>query len=388
MDKHIFSDFPVQYGLFSNQPEEVVIDFENIFLVDSAKWRFSPNVFLVKSEQNSELILSGHGVKLSKKNGRLAVKDGDKIVYELPFFRLSHINVQSKGVSISSDVIEETIKKGIKLVFSSFSGKPYAMIISPLLNAPVKTKRNQIMAYNNEKGVVFAKQIVAGKINNQANLLKYMVKNIKDKKTELFRNVYETVESICHTRDSALNISGKNVSECRSSLMGLEGSAAKKYWSTFGQLLGPEINFTARENKGSASNVVNALLNYGYGMLYSIVWGAVVNAGLEPFAGFLHTDLSGKPSMVLDLVEEFRAPIIDRTVSSFLNLGGSTKMQNDLLSLATRRDFSKRVLERFESTEYFNGKRFQTKLIIQAQARYAASFFRGDGEYKYFSFKW
>ena len=51
------------------------------------------------------------------------------------------------------------------------------------------------------------------------------------------------------------------------------------------------------------------------------VWGAVQTAGLEPFAGFLHTDRPGKPSLVLDLTEEFRAPLVDRTIVAALRRG-------------------------------------------------------------------
>ena len=47
-----------------------------------------------------------------------------------------------------------------------------------------------------------------------------------------------------------------------------------------------------------------------------------MNAGLEPFAGFLHVDRSGKPSLVLDLMEEFRQPVVDRAILSWLNRGG------------------------------------------------------------------
>ena len=57
---------------------------------------------------------------------------------------------------------------------------------------------------------------------------------------------------------------------------------------------------------------MNALLNYGYGILYSQVWSALTLAGLEPFAGFLHVDRPGKPSLVLDFIEEFRQPIVDQ----------------------------------------------------------------------------
>ncbi|MBI4483225.1 MAG: CRISPR-associated endonuclease Cas1 [Acidobacteria bacterium] len=65
----------------------------------------------------------------------------------------------------------------------------------------------------------------------------------------------------------------------------------------------------------------------------SHVWGAVLNAGLEPFAGFLHVDRPGKPSLVLDLVEEFRQPVVDRVVLSHVNLGSAIRIENGMLEL-------------------------------------------------------
>src|SRR5581483_9902432 len=133
---------------------------------------------------------------------------------------------------------------------------------------------------------------------------------------------------------------------------------------------------------------VNALLNYGYGILYAQVWGAVVNAGLEPFAGFLHVDRPGKPSLVLDLVEEFRQPVVDRTVIAFINLGQSFGMKDGLLDQETRRIIGERILERLASTERFRGEHFQIRSIIQMQARTLVSFLRRKSKYRPFSFRW
>lgn len=83
-------------------------------------------------------------------------------------------------------------------------------------------------------------------------------------------------------------------------------------------LLADHVSFEGREHRG-ATDQVNAALNYGYGILYAQVWGAIMNAGLEPFAGFLHVDRPGKPSLVLDLIEEFRQPLVDRPVIAAFN---------------------------------------------------------------------
>ena len=134
--------------------------------------------------------------------------------------------------------------------------------------------------------------------------------------------------------------------------------------------------------------MVNAALNYGYGILYGNVWGAALNAGLEPFAGFLHVDRPGKPSLVLDLVEEFRQPVVDRAILSAVNLGMSIRLENGQLDKTSRDMIAARVLERMVSTEKHNGKEYQIRSIIQMQARRLGSFLRGGKSYEAFRFQW
>lgn len=169
--------------------------------------------------------------------------------------------------------------------------------------------------------------------------------------------------------------------------MGTEGTAGRIYWEGVKEIIGHKVEFFGREHRG-ATDEVNSLLNYGYGILYSQVWGAVINAGLEPFAGFLHVDRPGKPSLVLDMVEEFRQPVVDRSVIAFVNLGINIGMKDGLLDADTRKNIGDKVMERLLSTESYQGKQYQIRSIIQMQARKLASFLRGEGVYKAFSFKW
>jgi CRISPR-associated protein Cas1 len=115
----------------------------------------------------------------------------------------------------------------------------------------------------------------------------------------------------------------------------------------------------------------------------------VLNAGLEPFAGFLHVDRPGKPSLVLDLVEEFRQPAVDRVALAHVNLGEPVKMQNGMLEAETKNAYADKIMARLLSPEPYRGKHYQIRSIIQQQARRAASFLRGDApEYRAFAFKW
>jgi CRISPR-associated protein Cas1 len=90
----------------------------------------------------------------------------------------------------------------------------------------------------------------------------------------------------------------------------------------------------------------------------------------------------------LDLVEEFRQPVVDRAVLSAVNLGMTVRMENGLLDKDSRERISARVLERLVSAERHLGKEYQVRSIIQMQARRLASFLRGGPPYRPFRFKW
>ncbi len=113
-------------------------------------------------------------------------------------------------------------------------------------------------------------------------------------------------------------------------------------------------------------------------------------AGLDPYAGFTHVDRPGKPSLTLDLVEEFRQPVVDRTIAAIFNQKTAIIVDDDhLLTDASRKTIVAKVLERLEKTEKYEGKRVPLRIIIQNQARHLATFVRRDRPaYEGFTVKW
>jgi CRISPR-associated protein Cas1 len=261
------------------------------------------------------------------------------------------------------------------------------MVTSPMLTATVQTRREQILALTDKRGLEFCKAVVLGKIKNQERLLRYFGKYIKNDNEERFKKIEATVSQLRGLWKKVPAIDAASVSEARGTIMGTEGTAGRLYWEAVKEIIGHRVEFLGREHRG-ATDAINSLLNYGYGILYSQVWGAVLNAGLEPFAGFLHVDRPGKPSLVLDLVEEFRQPVVDRSVIAYVNLGINIGMKDGLLDADTRKSIGERVVERLYASESYQGKQYQIRSIIQMQARRLAGFLRGNGGYKAFSFKW
>lgn len=367
------------------------LDFP-LFFNTVIRWQFNENLYFLSSPDLSYLMVSGFGVSLSKKSERLVIKNHNKFVSEIPFFRIKNIAILSKGVSLSSDLIEHCCKYSIAVSFHDFSAKPIALLQSMYAPSHGKLKYAQIEAAKTEKGVCLISRIVAGKISNQISLLKYISKNISN--TPENAEKIETVNSSCEEMKKYVSKSIKfpiesDLNSSRIKLMGYEGTAARIYWRTIGKLLEDKVDFEARDYKKIPKDAVNCLLNYGYGILYAKIWSSVVLAGLDPYIGFLHSDKSGNPALVFDLIEEFRAPFVDRVVIAFIMLNRPIKITQGLLSLETRKLFSQKILERLNSSEYYEGNKIMTGDIILSQARRLSAYLENNSNfYKPFSYKW
>lgn len=100
--------------------------------------------------------------------------------------------------------------------------------------------------------------------------------------------------------------------EKRSSIMGIEGMASRYYFDALSFIMPEKWKFEGR-SRNPAVDGFNCLLNYGYGVLYSMVEKACIISGLDPYVGFMHTDNYNKKSLVFDLIEMYRIHA-DRTV--------------------------------------------------------------------------
>jgi CRISPR-associated protein Cas1 len=367
---------PEQLDLDMAVPDDVVLPHDR-------------TVTLLATENGAQLFVAGFGLYIGKKGERIVVKQAGKVCAQVPFMRAQEVIIGSRGVSFSSDLLEELCSRGIRVACLSSSGRPVALITSPLLSATVETRRQQMAAFSNERGANFCRWIVAGKLHNQEKLLRYFAKSRAGSRRE---ELEATAAKLRKFRRDALAVEGSTADEVRPTLMGLEGTGGRMYWQRIGDMLPEELGFEGRHRRDSErqgpGDAVNAALNYGYGILYSHVWGAVMNAGLEPFAGFMHVDRSGKPSMVLDLVEEFRQPVADRAILTWLNKGGKLVLVKGMLDGESRENVAARVLLRLNTRERHRGKEHEVRSIVQMQARRAASAFRGMRDYRPFAFQW
>jgi CRISPR-associated protein Cas1 len=163
-------------------------------------------------------------------------------------------------------------------------------------------------------------------------------------------------------------------------LMAFEANAAVHYWAALRMVVPEMYDWTGRTTRG-ATDPVNSLLNYGYGFLQKRVWYALHLAGLDPFAGFIHADRPGKPSLILDLMEEFRSVAVDRLVIGLVNRRYSVEMTEEgKLHEDVRRSFAGKMRDHLQATVRYDGSRVPISVVIQKQARRLAAYLRGETE--------
>lgn len=333
-------------------------------------------------EEAVDIIISKEGSRLGITGERIAVYEKKEIVFEIPIFQVRSISVEGQGISLSSNVILTCAREGILVFFSSKSGNPEALLSSPSLNATIKTRRDQLAALEINAGMLLVKTILAAKIHNQANVIKYALKNKPEYVNEEIAHLLLRLEEL---KEKINGVEGSCLKEARNELLGYEGNAGVVYWDLFKRVC--KIPFEGRKRRG-AIDPVNQCLNYGYGILYRVVWSALLKSGLEPFAGLLHTDRAGKPSMVLDAIEEFRAPLVDRVIIALANRDQPLETEGTRLKSSTCSLIAREVLKRLESKERYKGGGYQVYSIIVSQCRDMAAHLRGEKIYKPYSFKW
>jgi CRISPR-associated protein Cas1 len=337
----------------------------------------------------TQLIADSYGTRIGKHSERLRLSRGNETLQEVPLIHLEMVLILSFGVSISSDAVKECCERGIPIYFLRGDGDVYGALYAESIVGTVETRREQLLAYHDWRGRAIALAISAAKIRSQANTLRYLGKNYAKDDAQRRAALNDATQAILQSANalSALEQGEGTLDAIRQHILTAEAAAAQTYWEAVRCLVPSEYNWLKREGRG-ATDPVNSLLNYGYGILYSQIERAVVLAGLDPYAGFIHTDRPGKPTLVFDLIEEFRAIAVDRVVFGLVRRHFAVEQEeNGLLSQHTRRAFAEKVLAHLETkARYHDGKRYTLRTLIQMQARHLASFLRRDQE-RYRSFE-
>jgi len=328
------------------------------------------------------IYIDDYGTFLGKISQRLTVSNNGKKTKEIALSRIKSINILKGGISLSSDLIEACSLRGIKIFFLDFRNVAHTSLSSTASHAVATVRKAQFLTIDEGYGREIARALILGKLKNQRATLQYFYKYQKntDKQSQKLELAIEKIKVVIN---SLKTIELKNRQDWLSIIMGKEGGVASIYFDAIGSELLDDLNFSNRIGRG-ADDIVNSALNYGYAILTSFVWQSVINAGLEPFAGVLHTNRPGKPSLVLDIIEEYRAWVVDRNIIKLKSLLRNRRE----LDREIKSQIIKSINETMNKKYQYNGKKLSLQSIMQRQVYRLSGAFMQQKHYKSYIFKW
>jgi CRISPR-associated protein Cas1 len=281
-------------------------------------------------------------------------------------------------VNATSPLMGFCAQKGVPISFLSEYGRFLARVDGPV-RGNVLLRRQQYRLADDEKATSdIARNVLIGKISNSRAILMRAARDNGENPalTSAIKYLAGTVQDL--EKSLPLEI-----------LRGKEGDAARHYFDVFDHLILAQkehFKFTDRNRRPPVDNV-NALLSFVYTLLAHDVMSALEGVGLDPAVGYLHRERPGRPSLALDIMEEFRPWLADRLVLSLINLKqirpeGFTQSESGAVTMD---DVTRKALiaawqsrKQDELTHPYTGEKMAIGLLAHVQARLLARHIRGE----------
>lgn len=262
----------------------------------------------------STLYVTEPGSQLHKEYQRLQVLSKDEdLLLTVPLSQVSEV-VLVGWVGATTQAMLAILDAGVGLSLVTRSGRLRGRLCSPEAgNLPLR-KLQYARSDQPEFCLALSRSIVLGKLANCRTLALRILRGLRAAEDPRLPSLQRQLERL--TGELALARQAGSLAELR----GLEGSGARAYFSILraGLRWQGETPFEKRTRR-PPKDPVNALLSLGYTLLADAVFSAAEIVGLDPYAGFFHSQEYGRPALVLDLVEEFRPLVVDSVVLSLVN---------------------------------------------------------------------
>lgn len=251
-----------------------------------------------------QIYLNTYGTYLHVKEEMFEIKvpskDSAPIKQHIAAHKISSI-IMSTSASLSTDAVRLALMNNIDIIFTQSDGHPIGRIWHSKLGSTTRIRKRQLEASVGAEAVHFTKLWVGQKMMNQLAL----IKDLKKHRSQVSEFLSEKVVKIEQLYFSLNRLEADKIDAIADTIRGLEGTAGRLYFETLSYVLPSQYQYVGRSMR-PAKDVFNALLNYGFGVLYSRVEKCLMIAGLDPYVGFLHRDDYNQKSMVFDFIEPYR----------------------------------------------------------------------------------
>lgn len=242
---------------------------------------------------------------------------------EVPTIKVSEVVVLGDS-TFTAQALAALLDQKVEITFLNAFGNFRGRVI-PSESKNSLLRLNQFRVHEDaRRSFELARQFVSGKLHNMKTLLLRSNRRLNDpvitSAVESLRGIQEQVEKLEPDSEPPAEPGKPQKGTAWGTLQGLEGAGSAEYFEGFGRLLRGDggLKFETR-NRRPPRDPVNALLSYGYSLLQHQCASALQTANLDPYIGFLHSSQYSKPALSLDLMEEFRSPVVDSVVITMIN---------------------------------------------------------------------
>lgn len=313
---------------------------------------------------------------IGKTDERLRVKVQKETLLDVPLLKVDGVVIFGRA-TISPAALIELLERKIPLSFMTGTGR-FLGRLEPELNKNIFVRSAQWQATGESNLAVHAVQgFIRGKLKNYRAML---LRAQREGMDGLQAGITQLEQAIAPINQTLII----------DALRGLEGAGSAAYFGCFDALIrNGEFSFPSRRRR-PPTDPVNALLSFGYALLLHDIQGAINIVGFDPYLGYLHTQRYGRPSLALDLMEEFRPLVVDALVLSALNRRAlapeefSTEPVSQAVSLTEegRRKFL-RLYEQKKQSKFKHpvlGRQCTYQEAFEIQARLLAKYLMGEIE--------
>jgi CRISPR-associated protein Cas1 len=329
----------------------------------------------------STLYISTQGTYVSKERENIVVSLKEKELFRAPIHLISSV-VCFGNVLCSPFALGLCAENNVSVSFFSESGRFIARVQSPISGNVLLRKQQYKYSDDETFCLESAKSILIGKLNNSRAVINRALRDHKDR-IKMADKLKEVSDGFSRSLNKILTTQNIDI------LRGIEGDAASSYFSVFDELIlnNKEVFYMTQRNRRPPKDNVNCLLSFIYTLLAHDISSALEGVGLDPQVGFFHKDRPGRPSLALDMMEEFRSVIADRLVLTLINLSqieskGFSKSESGAILLDDKN--KKIVIDAYRKRKEdeifhpFFKEDMPIGILFHAQAMLFARYIRGD----------
>ncbi|MCI5595016.1 MAG: CRISPR-associated endonuclease Cas1 [Clostridiales bacterium] len=285
----------------------------------------------------SHVYITNNGSVLGIDGGRFVIKQKDNLMTSIPKETVESISVFGNS-TITTRCMQELLAGNIPVCFFSSRGRYFGRLESTDGSKITQMKKQFAVFEDEEYTLELARKIAMAKISNQITVLR---RYMGDKK-ELFNRQIDVMKQLKVKASNGMT---------NPEIMGYEGNAARIYFEVLSNVIRPEFKFYGR-NRRPPKDPFNSLISLGYTLLLYEIVSKLQIQGLNPYLGFLHKPRDGSPSLASDMMEEWRAVIVDSVVMSMIQ-GNEISFDDfdcddDNVGVYIHNDAMKKFIDKFE----------------------------------------